>query len=146
MEFTGSCRHELKYQISPADHHALRQRLRSVMKRDPHTGADRLYTIRNVYFNNYGDKALREKVNGVQKRKKVRIRYYAAEVNKKGAASRSEMQLPFSIQNSRNRSLISSSVSSPRSACSSTCIACATAAFHSSTLIFPRTFLCFSRS
>lgn len=54
MELTGSYRHELKYQISPADHHALRQRLRAVMKRDPHTRADGLYTIRSVYFDNYG--------------------------------------------------------------------------------------------
>ena len=76
MELTGTYRHELKYQISPADHHALRQRLRAVMKRDPHTRADGLYTIRSVYFDNYGDKALREKVNGVQKREKFRIRYY----------------------------------------------------------------------
>ena len=76
MELTGSYRHELKYQISPADYYALRQRLRAVMKRDPHTGADGLYTIRSVYFDNYGDKALREKVNGVQKREKFRIRYY----------------------------------------------------------------------
>lgn len=71
--------------------------------------------------------------------------FCAAEVNKKGAASLFETQLLFSIQNFRNRSFISSSVSSPRSACSSTCIAFATAAFHSSALIFPRTFLCFSR-
>ena len=76
MELTGSYRHELKYQINPADHHALRQRLRTVMKCDPHTGADGLYTIRSVYFDNYKDKALREKVNGVQKREKFRIRYY----------------------------------------------------------------------
>ena len=76
MELTGSYRHELKYQISPADHHALRQRLRTVMKCDPHTGADGFYTIRSVYFDNYKDKALREKVNGVQKREKFRIRYY----------------------------------------------------------------------
>ena len=76
MELTGSYRHELKYQNSPADHHALRQRLRTVMKCDPHTGADGFYTIRSVYFDNYKDKALREKVNGVQKREKFRIRYY----------------------------------------------------------------------
>ena len=76
MELTGSYRHELKYQISPADHHALRQRLRTVMKCDPHTGADGFYTIRSVYFDNYKDKTLREKVNGVQKREKFRIRYY----------------------------------------------------------------------
>ena len=76
MELTGSYRHELKYQISSAGHLALRQRLRAVMKRDPHTGADGLYTIRSVYFDNYRDKALREKVDGVQKREKFRIRYY----------------------------------------------------------------------
>ena len=76
MELTGSYRHELKYQISPAGHHALRQRLRAVMKRDPHTQADGLYTIRSVYFDNYGDKALREKINSVQHREKFRIRYY----------------------------------------------------------------------
>ena len=76
MELTGSYRHELKYQINPADHHALRQRLRTVMKWDPHTGADGLYTIRSVYFDNYKDKALREKIYGVQKREKFRIRYY----------------------------------------------------------------------
>ena len=76
MELTGNCRHELKYPISPADALALRQRLGAVMKRDPHAGADGLYTIRSVYFDNYKDKALREKVNGVQKREKFRIRYY----------------------------------------------------------------------
>ena len=53
MELIGTYRHELKYLISPADHHALRQRLRAVMKRDPHVGADGRYTIRSVYFDNY---------------------------------------------------------------------------------------------
>ena len=76
MELTGTYRHELKYQITPADHLALRQRLRAVMQRDPHTGADGLYTIRSVYFDNYRDKALREKIDGVQRREKFRIRYY----------------------------------------------------------------------
>ena len=76
MELTGSYRHELKYQIGPADHLALRQRLKAVMQQDPHTGADGRYTIRSVYFDNYRDKALREKVDGVQRREKFRIRYY----------------------------------------------------------------------
>ena len=48
MELTGSYRHELKYQINPADHHALRQRLRTVMKCDPHTGADVLYDTKRL--------------------------------------------------------------------------------------------------
>ena len=69
-------RHELKYQISFSDYLSIRQRLRSVMKADKHTGADGRYIIRSVYFDNADDKAVREKVNGVQKREKFRIRYY----------------------------------------------------------------------
>lgn len=69
-------RHELKYQIHYADYLAVRQRLRQVMKPDGHAGADRRYVIRSIYFDNADDKALREKVNGVQKREKFRIRYY----------------------------------------------------------------------
>lgn len=76
MELTGNYRHELKYQVSLADYYALRQRLIPVMKRDPHTGENGVYTIRSVYFDNYKDKALREKVDGVQLREKFRIRYY----------------------------------------------------------------------
>lgn len=76
MPKNETCRHELKYQISIADCFAIRQRLRPVMKPDEHTGEDGKYTIRSIYFDNSDDKALREKVNGVQKREKFRIRYY----------------------------------------------------------------------
>lgn len=76
MELNGNYGHELKYQISRADYLAIRQRLKAVMKRDPHTRANGLYNIRSVYFDNYRDKALREKINGVQLREKFRIRYY----------------------------------------------------------------------
>ena len=76
MELTGKYRHERKYPITMTDYYALRQRLGSVMKRDPHTGSDGRYYIRSIYFDNIQDKALREKVDGVQKREKFRIRYY----------------------------------------------------------------------
>ena len=76
MELTGKYRHELKYSISLADRLALAQRLRPLMQRDPHTDETGRYTIRSVYFDNYKDKALREKRNGVQTREKFRIRYY----------------------------------------------------------------------
>ncbi len=76
MELTGSYRHELKYSIRFAGYLALTQRLRPVMRPDPHAGADGHYTIRSVYFDNYRDKALREKIDGVQRREKFRIRYY----------------------------------------------------------------------
>ena len=76
MTLTGHYRHELKYQITYADYLALRQRLRPVMKADPHTGPDGRYQIRSIYYDNYRDKALREKVDGIQKREKFRIRWY----------------------------------------------------------------------
>ena len=76
MEKTPRYRHELKYQISRGEHLALRSRLRAVMKPDPHTDENGLYCIRSIYFDNYRDKALREKNNGALKREKFRIRYY----------------------------------------------------------------------
>ncbi len=69
-------RHELKYQISYADYLAIRQRLRPVMRPDEHVRPDGRYVIRSIYFDNADDKALREKINGVQRREKFRIRYY----------------------------------------------------------------------
>ena len=69
-------RHELKYAVSYADYLAIRTRLRAVMQTDPHTNADGLYQIRSIYFDNIDDKALREKVDGIGKREKFRIRYY----------------------------------------------------------------------
>ena len=69
-------RHELKYQICFSDYLAIRQRLRPVMKPDKYAGADGRYVIRSVYFDNAEDKALREKINGVPKWEKFRLRYY----------------------------------------------------------------------
>lgn len=45
------------------------------MKRDEHT-IDGIYQIRSLYFDNLSDKALREKIDGVNAREKFRIRYY----------------------------------------------------------------------
>lgn len=69
-------RHELKYRIDYAQYIELRSRLRTVMQSDIHTGADGRYLIRSIYFDNYMDKALREKVQGIPMREKFRIRYY----------------------------------------------------------------------
>ena len=76
MELQGFYRHELKYQISFADYLAIRQRVLPIMKVDKNTDDDGRYFIRSIYFDNIDDKALREKINGVQKREKFRIRYY----------------------------------------------------------------------
>lgn len=69
-------RHELKYSINYADYLELRPRLRAVMHEDKNVCVDGTYLINSVYFDNYGDKALREKMNGVQTREKWRIRWY----------------------------------------------------------------------
>ena len=68
-------RHEWKHEINAADLIILRQRLRAVMRTDPHA-ADGKYRIRSLYFDNNEDKALREKLDGVNIREKFRIRLY----------------------------------------------------------------------
>ena len=76
MRLKEGFRHELKYRIGYAQYIELRNRLRTVMQDDIHTGADGRYLIRSIYFDNYTDKALREKTDGVPVREKFRIRYY----------------------------------------------------------------------
>lgn len=68
-------RHEWKYEISYLDMLTLRQRLRAVAQADRHA-ADGKYLIRSLYFDTPSDRALREKLNGVSRREKFRIRYY----------------------------------------------------------------------
>ncbi len=68
-------RHEWKHEITYSDLIAIRQRMRAVARPDPHA-ADGKYLIRSLYFDNLNDKALREKVDGVNRREKFRIRYY----------------------------------------------------------------------
>ena len=68
-------RHEWKHEINRSDLITLRQRLRAVAKIDPHA-IDGRYMIRSLYFDTPADKALREKLDGVNCREKFRIRYY----------------------------------------------------------------------
>lgn len=68
-------RHEIKHEITRSDLIAIRQGLRAVAHGDPHA-VDGKYFIRSLYFDNLSDKALREKVDGVNMREKFRIRYY----------------------------------------------------------------------
>ncbi len=58
-----------------ADLTAIRARRRVVAEPDPHA-VDGRYLIRSLYFDNARDKALREKIDGVNMREKFRIRYY----------------------------------------------------------------------
>ena len=68
-------RHEWKHEINPVDLVSIRSRLRVIAKQDPHA-VDGRYFIRSLYFDNMDDKALREKIDGVNMREKFRMRYY----------------------------------------------------------------------
>ena len=68
-------RHEWKHEITWSDLLAIRARLYAVAERDPHA-EDGCYHIRSLYFDNLNDRALREKIDGVNRREKFRIRYY----------------------------------------------------------------------
>lgn len=69
-------RHEYKYPINAGDCEIIKSRLSHIMKTDPHTGANGEYVIRSLYFDNFEDKALFEKINGSNPRAKFRIRIY----------------------------------------------------------------------
>lgn len=73
---TPHFRHEKKHYISPGDHAALRRRLGQVMRSDPNAGPDGVYTVHSLYFDDWQDTALREKLDGLPRREKFRIRYY----------------------------------------------------------------------
>ena len=68
-------RHEWKHEISCSDLLTIRQRLLAVAEPDPHA-TDGKYLIRSLYFDNDRNKALWEKIDGVNMREKFRIRYY----------------------------------------------------------------------
>ena len=68
-------RHEWKHEINALDRLVLLARLSAVMKPDPHA-VNGSYRIRSLYFDTPEDKALREKIDGVNAREKFRIRYY----------------------------------------------------------------------
>lgn len=74
-------RHEVKHYISTSDYIALKQRLKLITTVDPHVGEDGKYRIRSLYFDNLYDKALREKLYGINNREKFRIRYYNDDFN-----------------------------------------------------------------
>lgn len=74
-------RHEIKHYINYADLLQIRSRLDLVMLQDEHTTGNGGYQVRSLYFDNYADKALLEKLNGVDDREKFRLRLYNGDPN-----------------------------------------------------------------
>ena len=73
-------RHEWKHEITAADRLVLSARLSAVARRDRH-GQNGRYEIRSLYFDDPKDTALREKIDGVARREKFRIRYYSGDAS-----------------------------------------------------------------
>ncbi len=70
-------RHEDKYYISRSAYVQLKTRLDAGLAKDSHiTHSDGAYFIRSLYFDDYGQSGLLDKVEGVETREKFRIRYY----------------------------------------------------------------------
>ena len=80
-EKRGNWRHELKHRINLREDLVLSQRLEKLFERDGHCGDDGTYRVTSLYFDTPYDDALREKINGVNRRKKFRLRYYGQDVS-----------------------------------------------------------------
>lgn len=72
----GTWRHELKFVCTKAQLLLLQERIRPLMRPDPHAGADGRYMIRSVYFDDEWDSCAMENEDGTDPREKFRIRIY----------------------------------------------------------------------
>lgn len=69
-------RHEHKLYINMADYLQLSSRLKHIAQLDKNSSGNEGYKIRSLYFDNYSDKAVTEKLSGISRREKFRIRLY----------------------------------------------------------------------
>ncbi len=69
-------RHEHKLNINELDYIQLKARLRHVTSLDSHSSQEGGYKVRSLYFDNYLDKAVTDKLSGQSRREKFRIRLY----------------------------------------------------------------------
>lgn len=69
-------RHEFKHRITKLDDYDLSKRLGRLFKRDTNADSHGSYRVSSLYFDTPYDKAMKEKIDGVNKREKFRLRYY----------------------------------------------------------------------
>lgn len=69
-------RYELKYYINVADYEYCRSVLSHLMKKDSYQKSRNGYFIRSLYFDDIYDTSVEEKLAGVEKRNKYRLRIY----------------------------------------------------------------------
>ncbi len=73
---TMQFRHELKYYINYRDYIVLRQCLKALLTPDESGDENNSYHVRSIYFDDFDESSLVEKMAGVQNRNKYRIRFY----------------------------------------------------------------------
>lgn len=71
---------ENKYLVNVIDVSTLKERLGIILKEDSHNGENG-YIVRSVYFDSNGNKDYRAKVDGIDNRKKIRLRIYNPDDN-----------------------------------------------------------------
>ena len=74
-------RHELKHSINFQDALILASRLEKLFRHDANADSHGIYRVSSLYFDTPYDKALRQKLDGVDCREKFRLRYYGADTS-----------------------------------------------------------------
>lgn len=74
-------RHELKHRINLREDLVLSQRLKKLFPHDKNAGPGGTYRVTSLYFDTPYDSALREKIDGVNRREKFRLRYYGMDTS-----------------------------------------------------------------
>lgn len=69
-------RHELKHFINLSDYLIIKSRLKNIAQLDYNANENGEYKIRSLYFDDYNDTALCQKLIGINNRHKFRIRLY----------------------------------------------------------------------
>ncbi|HIV68230.1 MAG TPA: polyphosphate polymerase domain-containing protein [Candidatus Butyricicoccus stercorigallinarum] len=69
-------RHEYKHIINRLDDQIVTSRLRKLFQHDANADSHGIYRVSSLYFDTPYDKALRQKIDGVNRREKFRLRYY----------------------------------------------------------------------
>lgn len=73
---TTKLRHELKHSLNAGQDRLLASRLRKLFPHDKNADSHGVYRVSSLYFDTPGDRALREKIDGVNCREKFRLRHY----------------------------------------------------------------------
>lgn len=74
-------RHEFKHSINPQDDLILASRLRKLFPHDANADSHGSFRVSSLYFDTPYDKALRQKLDGVNQREKFRLRYYGTDTS-----------------------------------------------------------------